>query len=88
MIEIVSIAQAGDEFEGMIALDSKYLSFVTRGNDIQYGFEYDNADYRDYEHFEAVIGKFNPYTFFLEQPIEVELLTRESIERAWEKVAE
>ena len=88
MVEIVSIAKAGDEFEGMVAFDTKYISFITRGKKIEYGAEYKKTDYHDYEHFAAVIGKFNPYTFFLEKPIKVESVTRDSIEGAWEKTTE
>ena len=40
---------------------------------------------RDYEHFAGIMGKFDPYTIFLAEPISVKELTLEELKKVEDK---
>jgi hypothetical protein len=63
-------------------------SFFQKGKDsVQYkDYQYLKSEFRDYEHFVGVMGKFDPYTLFLKNPMEVDELTREVAQKLAENL--
>ena len=86
MVEVISIDESDGEFEGVAAFKNEYRVFVTDGDEIRYINKYRKSDFNGLEDFAAVIGKFNPYRFFLKQPVPVDSITRKNIEEVWEGV--
>jgi hypothetical protein len=79
---LIISAQRGNGFiHGFIDAGDYYARFDSSPN----GFNIDDenkilkSEYRDYEHFAAIMGKFDPYTFFLEHPIEISSLDYETL---------
>lgn len=71
----------GNHFTGYALVDGHYYKFtVTEGKttmkSADLSFQVD-----DYQHYAAVMGKFKPYTFFLEQPFEVRELTFQAMQQ-------
>ncbi len=81
---IISAERINALIHGFIDAGDYYARFDSSPN----GFNIDDenkilkSEYRDYEHFVGVMGKFNPYTFFLEHPIEVSSLDYETLTSA------
>jgi hypothetical protein len=65
-----------------------YAQFSFEGGVLQWGLIYPKKRYKNYEHFVGVLGKFNPYTFFLTEPISISGLTFEEIQKAYESKKE
>lgn len=61
---------------GWIEDEDEYKAFrLTANNQIQYEDICLKAEYRDYEHFVGVQGKFDPYQSFLKKPVPVKSFT-------------
>jgi hypothetical protein len=87
LTRIVQIDKNGEEFSGFVELETMYKGFRTHGEQVVYQtFEYMKKDYRSYTHFAGVIGKFDPYCFFLAKPILIKSVTRAALEQVWENV--
>lgn len=78
--KIISLEQTPEDMLGWFEGLKSYTSFrVTRADKLIFKKTLAKADYRDYEHFVGVIGKFNPYQQFLTKPVEVSTLTYETL---------
>lgn len=66
------------------ALNSYKRYTVTPEGDILYEDNYRIADYRSYEHFCGVIGKFDPYVFFLKVAQSVDQLNHKELVRLYD----
>lgn len=68
---------AADFIGGYIALDDDYARFTLEPGKpavIHQHARFPKSDYRDYEHFAGVVGKFDSYAFLLRQPIPIPAL--------------
>ena len=83
-MEILSLEKLGKGagWQGWIKDDRFYKRFSAENDRINIGAIVPVKNYRNYGHFAGVISKFNPYTFFLEEPISIDELTVEELERA------
>ena len=85
-MKLISLERIKGGFSGFIEDGPCYFSFTAlKGEDVELEREYQKARYWDYETFAAVMGKFNPYIFFLKEPVEIEALTFESLQKAARK---
>ena len=77
-MNILSLLKNGSGFVGWIKDENKYKLFEFTEKDTQ--------DYKDYETFAAIIGKFDPYMLMIKEPIKIEGLTKEELNRAYESM--
>ena len=85
-MKVISIEPIKGGFGGFIDDGPSYFSFTAlNGEDVELGYEYRKEQYADYETFAAIFGKFDPYVFFLKEPVEIEELTFESLQEAARK---
>jgi hypothetical protein len=65
---------------GYVELEKEYKWFKIGPNDtLTYRTTYEKDEYRNYEHFAGVIGKFDPYQPFLENPVTVERMEYDAV---------
>ena len=83
---VVSLSKEGSEFYGCVEDKNEYRIFHTDGMQIIFDNTYPKNEYEDYEHFVGIMSKFDPYTFFMKQPIRVFKIDRETLERTWEMI--
>ena len=62
------------------------FSFQEGKDFVHYGHQYLKSEFRNYEHFVGVMGKFDPYTFFFKDPVEVDELTEEVAQKLSKKL--
>jgi hypothetical protein len=84
MDELISIALEENEFWGCISNNTEYRFFRTKSEQIIWEQTYQRAAYKSYEHFVGVLSKFDPYTFFLKEPIKVKQINRKALELIWQ----
>ena len=85
-IKIINIESGSKgDFHGFVDYPDDYVDFVmSPQGKVTEGHRYGKAEYdRGYEHFAAVFGKFDPYVFFLKEPITISELSLEEVKRAW-----
>jgi|GEM_PF-2120592 hypothetical protein len=89
-MKLLSIEKWDNEgYCGYVEDGSNYKRFcLLKGSDPTIGFMYQKKDYRDYEHFAGVIGKFDPESFFLAKPIPLEDLSIPALDKACELLPE
>lgn len=82
-MRLLSIEKLGDKgFAGYVEDGHDYKSFVLIDGEARIESEYPKMDFKDYEHFRGVIGKFDPEAVFLINPIRIEELTQPALEAA------
>ena len=85
MYKIISFESESQEtlqntIVGWIEDDKQYKSFrISQNNEIEYADVFLKEEFRNYEHFVGVQSKFDPYQFFLAEPIPLLDLTYESV---------
>jgi hypothetical protein len=67
---------------GYVESETQYLQVFVTGDEIIMGKGIDKSKYKSYEHFAAVMGKFNPEVIFFRCPIPLSELSRVAIEEA------
>jgi hypothetical protein len=85
-MNILSLLKNGSGFVGWIKDENKYKLFEFAENKATIIAEKDTQDYKDYETFAAIIGKFDPYMLMIKEPIKIEGLTKEELNRAYESM--
>ena len=74
-MKLLSIERAGNTFIGYVEDGHDYKSFeVHEDGTVVFDQAFPKKRFKNYEHFAGVIGKFDPYAFFFEKPIEIERL--------------
>jgi hypothetical protein len=82
-MRIISYEQLGDSISLIVETDTEYRSLIiSRDNQQNPDHSYPRSDFQSLEHFADVIGKFNPYTFILREPIEIDAITYNQVEKA------
>jgi hypothetical protein len=65
--------------------DTQYFYFVVyKSQNPQIMSRFPKANYKDYDHFAGVIGKFDEYSLLLIKPIEISALTYEECKRVYD----
>jgi hypothetical protein len=76
-----------DIFNGYVDDDDRYRSFsASPEEDVYIDTSYKKKDYKNYQHFVNVMGKFDPYTGFLRNPVDIVQLTYEQLLAVWPQV--
>jgi len=73
MVELLSIEQAGPNYYVWVRVKDDYIYYWAKEEGFVEKESHLAKDYRNYEHFAGVVGKFNPYTRFLRDPVSIEL---------------
>ena len=73
MVKLLSIEEAGPTFIVWVEQDDSYIYYHATHKGFIEKERHSVKEYRGYEHFAGVVGKFNPYTVFLKNPIEINL---------------
>ena len=70
-IEILAYEDCGDRITGILETDDAYWGFTLwPSGKLSMEESYPKDRYRDLEYYQCVMGKFEPYTFFLKEPVE------------------
>ena len=77
MIEILSVIPNGSQYYGYVRMEGSYYKFETDPSGVKYTLF--PGEFRDHEHLAGVVGKFNPWIFFLKEPITVDKLDLETL---------
>ena len=81
-MKIIHLEKGKDLIAYGIETGTEYQFFtIDRSNSIVPTNSYKKSDYRNYEHFAGVLGKFNPFTFILKEPFEVRQLDFETLQK-------
>lgn len=75
-----------DNKVGVLDMGDHYMDFHMVNGVVSLGTVYPKSDYKDYETFAGVMGKFDPYTVFLETPVPITALTRVEIDNAFKSL--
>lgn len=85
-MRILAYEECRDCFTGVLETGEAYWAFLlTADNRLDLDHEYPKGRYRNLEHFQGVMGKFEPYVFFLTEPLEVDPLTYQALKQAVEE---
>jgi hypothetical protein len=85
-MRILAYEECRDCFTGVLEAGEAYWTFQLTADDrLDLEHEYPKENYRDLEHFQGVMGKFEPYVFFLTEPLKVDPLTYEALKQAAEE---
>lgn len=85
MKRLVSLEKLNDKsFQGIVAEKAHYVLFLLSADGIYSKLqEYPKKDYKNYDHFANVIGKFDPYILPLVKQRLIEDVTTEELERIY-----
>ena len=81
------LVKAPDRIICIISLPDQYKRYeVYKDGDVMMGDPMPKSEYKDYEHFALVFGKFEPYVFFAQKPIPIKDNRFETLEKALNKI--
>ncbi len=80
MVRILSIEDCKGVFIGYIEDSKVYRRFEVTPQETRFTAEYPKSEYGEYEHFAAILGKFDPHTRFFKEPKEVAKLDYQGLE--------
>ena len=86
-MKLLSFEKCSDnKFIGYIEGGQHYKAFVlTCENALSYDQTFPKNNYKNYEHFAGVMGKFDPYAVFLREPIEIERPSFDKLLNLWKR---
>ena len=88
-MKLISIEDCQDCMTGFIDDGDVYRSFTLReNNELRFNRDYPKERYADYDTFATIFGKFDPYVFFLKEPVEIDDLTFENLREAIKRIGE
>jgi len=75
-MEIISLEKSDSgNFCGWVRTKDFYKKFHTDEDNVEIDVFVPKCKYESYRHFAMIIGKFDPYCFFLKRPLRVDRLT-------------
>jgi len=75
-MKIIALSSYRSGYTGIIEEEERYVFFhASRRGTAKTILEYSKADYTNLDHFQSVITKFVPRTFFLAKPLTIQSLT-------------
>lgn len=86
-VKLIALAHDGKAyFEGWVESPTAYVGFYTRGDRVVLDEPVPKGQYKNAEHFAAVMGKFNPHMPFLPSAIPMENLSYRGLVEVWPQV--
>lgn len=83
-MKIIKLRSYSQGYTGIIEENDKYVFFtLSKKGKIKKLINYHKADYPSYEHFVGVIGRFAPPSSFLKEPLYVQSLTMDELNRVY-----
>lgn len=83
-MQIMNLEKSSKGFKGWLQEDGFYKRFETHEGRLATDILVPVKNYKDYETFAMIVGKFNPYVTFLREPVEIGALTFEELRRVYE----
>lgn len=86
-MKVLAIEHADDNaVYGFAEIGENYVQFTAKpGQTAKITYTQAKSEFRDYDHYVGVYGKFNPETMFLAEPIEIEELAYNDLKALWDK---
>ncbi len=82
-MKIINIRLYRTGYTGIFEEDDKYVLFnLSKNGKLKKINEYNKEEYVDYNHFVGMMSKFIPYGSFLKEPVKIESITIEDLEKA------
>ena len=82
-MKIISIKSYSSGYTGIVEEDDKYVLFnLSKKGRLKRLNEYNKEEYVDYNHFVGMMSKFIPHGSFLKEPVKIESITIEELDRA------
>ena len=82
-MKIINIRLYRTGYTGIVEEDDKYVLFnLSKKGRLKRLNEYNKEEYVDYNHFVGMMSKFIPYGSFLKEPVKIESITIEDLEKA------
>ncbi len=83
-MKVISLKSYRIGYTGLVEEADKYVFFNLRKNGkLKILQEYKKEEFDDYMHFIGLMVKFIPYTSFLKEPVEIESITIEELDKAF-----
>ncbi len=81
-MKIINIRLYRTGYTGIVEEDDKYVLFnLSKNGKLKKINEYNKEEYVDYNHFVGMMSKFIPYGSFLKEPVKIESITIEELDR-------
>ncbi len=82
-MKIISIKSYKHGYTGIVEEDNKYVLFnLSKKGKLKKINEYNKEEYVDCNHFVGMMSKFIPHSSFFKEPVKIESITIEELERA------
>jgi len=86
IMKILSLERVGSLLIGYRESDKYYIKFeINKKDEVIDIDEFKIFKYRNYLHFVGVIGKFNPYTQFFKNPVDLKVLSYNALTKILEQ---
>ncbi len=86
-MKIISIKSYSNGYTGIVEEDNKYVLFnLSKKGKLKKINEYNKEKYVDYNHFVGMMSKFIPHGSFLKEPVKVESITIEELDRVFSMI--
>lgn len=87
IMKIISIKSYSNGYTGIVEEDDKYVLFNhSKNGKLKKINEYNKEEYVDYNHFVGMMSKFIPHGSFLKEPVKIESITIEELDRVFSKI--
>lgn len=81
-MKIINIRLYRTGYTGIVEEDDKYVLFnLSKNGKLKKINEYNKEEYVDCNHFVGMMSKFIPYGSFLKEPVKIESITIEELDR-------
>jgi len=81
-MKIICIKSYSNGYTGIFEEDHKYVLFnLSKNGKLKKINEYNKEEFVDYNHFVGIISKFIPYSSFLQEPVKIESITIDELDR-------
>ena len=81
-MKIICIKSYSSGYTGIFEEDHKYVLFnLSKNGKLKKINEYNKEEFVNYKHFVGIISKFIPYSSFLKEPVKIESITIDELDR-------
>ncbi|MCJ7616940.1 MAG: hypothetical protein MUO43_10440 [Desulfobacterales bacterium] len=81
-MKIICIKSYSNGYTGIFEEDNRYVLFnLSKNGKLKNLNEYNKEEFVDYNHFVGIISKFIPYSSFLKEPVKIESITIDELDR-------
>ncbi|MBW2568021.1 MAG: hypothetical protein JRD93_17665 [Deltaproteobacteria bacterium] len=86
-MKIICIKSYSNGYTGIFEEDNRYVLFnISKKGRLKKINTYNKEEYTDYNHFVGMMSKFISYGSFLKEPLKIESITIEELDRVFSKI--